>query len=86
MAKKLWNKFGMVLRSGSIDLSKEKETLNVYHYLRSKNTNIFDNSVRGTIAAIELFQSRYDLIVDDLIEFYNQEMTIIEVETALTVD
>jgi hypothetical protein len=86
VARKLWNKFGFVLRPGVIDLSKEKEFVNFYHYLRSKNTNIFDNSIRGSVGAIELFQSRYDLIIDDLIEFYNQEMTIIEQETAITMD
>ena len=86
LARRLWNKFGMVLRTGAIDLSKEKEMCNVFHYLRSKNTNIFDNSIRGMVAAIELFHARYDLIVDDLIEFYGQEMTIIRHETALTLD
>jgi hypothetical protein len=55
VARKLWNRYGMVLRSGAIDLAKEHETNNIYHYLRSKNTNIFDNSIRGMVAAIELF-------------------------------
>ena len=86
LARRLWNKFGMVLRSGALDLSKEHEHRNIFYYLRSKNTNIFDNSIRGTVAAIELFQARYDLVIDDLIEFYNQEMIIIQQETALTVE
>jgi hypothetical protein len=38
------------------------------------------------VSAIEIFQNRYDLIVEDLIEFYNQEMAIIEQETAITVE
>lgn len=37
------------------------------------------------VAAIEIFQIRYDLIVDDLLEFYDKEMTIIQQETALTI-
>ena len=74
----------MVLRTGAIDLSKEKETFNIYYYMRSKNTQIFDNSVRAIVAATEIFQSRYDLVIDDLIEFYNKEIAIIEHETALS--
>jgi hypothetical protein len=53
----------------------------MFFYLRSKNTNIFDNTIRGIVCAIEIFQNRYDLIVDDLIEFYNKEMKIIETES-----
>jgi hypothetical protein len=53
----------------------------MYFYLRSKNTNIFDNTIRGIVCAVEIFQNRYDLIIDDLIEFYNKEMNIIEMET-----
>lgn len=60
--------------------------------MRSKNTNIFDNTIRATVSAIEIFQNRYDLFVDDLIEFYNSEVVIIEKEslqaqmTALALD
>jgi len=86
LARKLWNKYGMVLRSGTLDLAKENETCNMFYYLRSKNTNIFDNSIRGIVCAIEIFQNRYDLVIDDLIEFYNKEMKIIEVESLKAVD
>jgi hypothetical protein len=55
IAKKLWNKYGLVIRSGVIDLAKETETKNVYYYLRSQNTNIFDNAIASTVAAIEIF-------------------------------
>jgi hypothetical protein len=81
LARKLWNKYGMVLRSGTLDLAQEGKASNMFFYLRSKNTNIFDNTIRGIVCAIEIFQNRYDLIVDDLIEFYNKEMKIIEAES-----
>jgi hypothetical protein len=55
LARKLWNKYGFVLRSGVIDLQKEDEYKNVFFYMRSKNTQIFDASVKSTIAAIEIF-------------------------------
>ena len=58
----------------------------MFFYLRSKNTNIFDNTIRGIVCAIEIFQNRYDLIVDDLIEFYNKEMKIIEIESMKAAD
>jgi len=70
----------MVLRSGTIDLAQEDKASNMFFYLRSKNTNIFDNTIRGIVCAVEIFQNRYDLIIDDLIEFYNKEMKIIEIE------
>jgi hypothetical protein len=55
MAKKLWNKYGMVLRSATIDLAQEGKASNMFYYLRSKNTNIFDNTIRGIVCAIEIF-------------------------------
>ena len=78
MARKIWNKYGMVLRTGAIDLSQETTTSNMFHYLRSKNTNIFDNTIRAIVSATEIFYNRYDLIVDDLLEFYDKEMSIID--------
>lgn len=67
-------------------MSKEMEFRNVFYYLKSKNTQIFDNSIRAMVASIEIFQNRYDLIIDDLIEFYNKEMAYIEQETAITME
>lgn len=67
----------MTIRSAIIDLSQEHKTRNVFYYLRSKNTNIFDASLAASISSIEIFQNRFDLIIDDLIEFYNSEITII---------
>lgn len=46
--------------------------------MRNKNTNIFEATLKAACAAIEIFQNRFDLIIDDLIEFYEKEMQIIE--------
>ena len=78
IAKKLWNRYGMVLRTQVIDLSQEKQNMNIYNYLRSNNQGIFEASIKSLVAAIELYHTRLDFIVDDLIEFYNSEMAIIE--------
>lgn len=80
VAKRIWNKYGMAIRTGVIDLSQEEKSKNIYFYLRSKNTNIFDSSLKAAVSAIEIFQNRFDLIIDDLIEFYNSEMQIIDNE------
>ena len=68
----------MVLRTGVFDLSKEKDHMNVFYYLRSKNQGVYEATIKAIVAGGEIFQNRFDLIVDDLIEFYNSEMVIIE--------
>lgn len=45
----------MALRREVIELQKEKEAKNIFHYLRSSNTNIFDASIKASVATIELF-------------------------------
>ena len=70
----------MALRTANLDIASEEQNKNMYHYLRSNNTAIYDATLRAAVASIEIFQNRYDLIVDDLIEFYNKEMIIIEQE------
>jgi hypothetical protein len=45
----------MVLRGGVLDLQKEDEYRNVYHYMRNKNTNIFEATLKSACAAIEIF-------------------------------
>ena len=78
LARRIWNRYGMALRTAVIDLAQEHKEKNVYHYLRSNNTNIYDATLKATVAAIEIFQNRFDLIIDDLVEFYNQELQIID--------
>ena len=62
-------------------IQDEEEHRNLFYYLRFKNTNIFDETVKAFVAGIEMFPERFDIIIDDLIEFYNSEMSIIEVES-----
>jgi len=39
--------------------------------------------VRGFAAAVEVYQHRFSLIIDDLILFYEQEMEIISQQSAI---
>lgn len=79
LARKIWNKFGFYLQPEAVLLANEKEDLNMFHYLRSPNYNIFDLTVRSTAAAIELFQYKGSTeFITDLIKFYDDEWKIIE--------
>lgn len=55
LARRIWNKYGMALRTAVIDLATEHKNKNIYYYLRSKNTNIYDASLKAAVAAIEIF-------------------------------
>lgn len=44
----------MVLRSGVFDLPMENNYKNIFYYLRSKNTNIFETTVKSAVGAIEI--------------------------------
>lgn len=46
--------------------------------MRSNNTNIFDSAIKSAVASIEMFQNRFDLVIDDLIQFYDSELQTIE--------
>lgn len=61
-----------------MEIAREKELKNIIYYLRSTNTNIFDAAVKASVATIELYQSKLELIVDDIIEFYDTELTLID--------
>ena len=37
--------------------------------------------MRGLVGAMEIFHTRFDLIMDDMIEFYNKEIHIIQQES-----
>ena len=71
LARKLWNKYGFVLRSGAIDLAKENETYNMFYYLRSKNTNIFDNSIRGPTQQPNQYLIECKIHIDDFCDFFD---------------
>ena len=78
LSRKIWNRYGLVLRSGVLDISQEKELCNIYHHLRSSNTGVFDMTVKAAIAAIEILQDKFDSIVDDLLKFYHSEIVIVK--------
>ncbi len=63
----------------ALTLAREKEDVNMFHYLRSQNYSIFDLTVRASASAVELFQfMNSSQFVYDLIEFYDSEWKIIE--------
>ena len=78
LADKLWKKYNMTLRNASFELREEESGKNIFYYMRSQNTNIFESSIRSMVEAIKMNPDRFDLIIEDLIEFYDKEMSIIE--------
>jgi HEAT repeat protein len=78
LSRKIWNKYGLVLRQGVLDLAQEKQLSNLYCHLRSSNTGVFDMTVKAATAAIEIQAGRYDSIVDDLLRFYHSEIVIVK--------
>jgi hypothetical protein len=78
LSRKIWNRYGLVLRSGVLDISQEKELSNIYHHLRASNTAVFEMTVKAATAAVEILQGKYDSIVDDLLQFYHSEIVIVK--------
>lgn len=78
VSRKIWNRYGLVLRSGVLDFDREKQFGNIYHHLRTSNTAVFDMTVKAAVAAIEILQSGYDAIVDDLLKYYHSEIVIVK--------
>jgi len=78
VARKIWNRYGLVLRSGVLDLGQEKKLCNIYHHLRTYNTAVFDMSIKAAVSAVEILQGRYDQIVDDMLMFYHSEIVIVK--------
>lgn len=78
VSRKIWNRYGLVLRSGVLDISQEGEFSNIYHHLRSSNTAVFDMAVRAAIAAIEILQGNFDAIINDLLRFYHSEIVFVK--------
>ena len=78
MSRKIWNRYGLALRSGALDISQEKDLQNIYFHLRSANTSVFDMTVKAATAAVEIMQGKYDAIVDDLLKFYHSEIVIVK--------
>ena len=77
VSRKIWNRFGLVLRSGVLEIDQEQDLSNIYHHLRADNTAVFDMTIKAAVAAIEILQNKYDSIVDDLLKFYHTEIVIV---------
>jgi len=79
MARKIWNKFGLVLRTGVIDYTREKEDCNLFYYLRSDNFNTFELTSKATSSALELFgPTKLSTSIDALVQFYRSEWVKID--------
>ena len=80
LARKIWNKFGLALRSECLSISLEKSTHNMYHYLRSDNFSIISLTTKAIGSAMEIYRLSPKLgsIIDDLIQFYRSEWQIIK--------
>ena len=79
LARKIWNKFGIYLQPEALTIAREKEDMNMFHYLRSPNFSIFDLTVKAAAGAIELLQfMESSQFIVDLIQFYEDEWRIIE--------
>jgi hypothetical protein len=74
LSRKIWNRYGMALRTGVLSLDDEKRYRNIYHHMRSPNTGIFDMSVKATCAILEIQPDSAEEVFDDLLRFYHTEM------------
>ena len=60
-----------------MELDHERDFKNIYHHLRNSNTSVFDMTVKAAVAAIEILQGKFDVIVDDLLKFYHTEIVTV---------
>jgi hypothetical protein len=79
LARKIFNKFGLTLRAECLEIAFEKETHNVFHFLRDSNYGIYSLTTKAVGSAMELFRQSPKLknITNDLIQFYRSEWDII---------
>jgi len=76
LSRKIFNKFGITLRGECLDIALEKETNNIFYYLRSANFGVFSLTTKAVGSAMEIFRQSQKLtrIVDDLTKFYRTEL------------
>ena len=88
LSRKIFNKFGLTLRSEALELEHEKQTKNVFHYLRDKNFGIFSMTTKAVSSAMELMRTspRLNTLIDDLITFYASEWHEIDLESAKAIE
>ena len=88
LSRKIFNKFGLTLRSEVLELQHERSTKNAFHFLRDKNFGIFSMTTRAISSAMELIRTspRLNTLIDDLVEFYDSEWREIEIESAKAIE
>jgi len=88
LSRKIFNKFGLTLRSEVLELKYEQSDKNAFHYLREKNFGIFSITTKAVSSAMELLRTsnRLGNLIDDLIEFYASEWREIEKESAKAIE
>jgi hypothetical protein len=68
LARKIWNKFGLVLRSGVLDYEIKDSQKNLWYYLADDDFGVHGLTVRGISSALEVFGASYmDSHIDYLI-------------------
>ena len=79
LARKIWNKFGLVLRTQATEIKYELEYKNFFHYLRHPNFHIFDTTIKAVSGACDIFKETHiNNIINDVISFFRQEWDIIQ--------
>ena len=79
LARKIWNRFGLYLRTEVISLQHESTDRNLFHYMRSQNTSVFNFTIQASASAIEMLQYvDQSSIIADLESFYDSEWVQIE--------
>lgn len=88
LSRKIFNKFGLTLRSEALELEHEKSTQNIFHFLRDKNFGIFSLASKAVSSAMELMRTspRLNKLIDDLIKFYATEWDEIEIEATKVIE
>ena len=88
LARKIFNKFGLTLRAECLEIAFEKETHNVFHFLRDSNNGIYSLTTKAVGSAMELFRQSPKLknITNDLIQFYRTEWDIINEESRIAAE
>ncbi len=56
LSRKIFNKFGLTLRSEVLELENEHRNKNAFHYLRDKNFGIFSMTTQAISSAMELLR------------------------------
>lgn len=62
IARKIWNKYGLVLQD-VLNLDDEKKERNIFKYLRYNNTVITDAAIKAAVSAAEVQKENMEAIV-----------------------